>query len=184
MCSSLRLQVFVKNTAWGVVHIVLFVAFGWGTRKGIDVIANLANMLDASYKLVVVGSDNKVDEILPSNVISIHKTQDQRQLAEIYTAADVFANPTREEVLGMVNVESLACGTPVVTFKTGGSPECIDSSCGYVVEANDIYAMRDAIKKVCAEKPFSADDCIARANKFRGDDKFGEYIKLYEQMSR
>ena len=141
-------------------------------------------MLDASYKLVVVGSDNKVDEILPSNVISIHKTQDQRQLAEIYTAADVFANPTREEVLGMVNVESLACGTPVVTFKTGGSPECIDSSCGYVVEANDIYAMRDAIKKVCVEKPFSADDCIARANKFRGDDKFEEYIKLYERMSR
>lgn len=72
-------------------------------------------MLDDSYRLVIVGSDNKVDEILPSNVISIHKTQDQKQLAEIYTAADVFVNPTREEVLGMVNVESLACGTPVVT---------------------------------------------------------------------
>lgn len=137
-------------------------------------------MLTDDYQIVVVGTDTHVDEILPSNVISIHRTQNQKQLAEIYTAATVFVNPTREEMFGMVNIEALACGVPVVTFRTGGTPECLDFKSGIVVEKDDVEGMKDAIVKICEQKIFSEIDCIKRAQQFKGLDKFNEYIELYE----
>ena len=161
-------------------HIVLFVSFGWSIYKGLDVIVELARMLTDDYQIVVVGTDTHVDEILPSNVISIHRTQNQKQLAEIYTAATVFVNPTREEMFGMVNIEALACGVPVVTFRTGGTPECLDFKSGIVVEKDDVEGMKDAIVKICEQKIFSEIDCIKRAQQFKGLDKFNEYIELYE----
>jgi len=138
--------------------------------------------MDEQYQIVVVGTNEVVDRALPEKVIKIHRTQNQRELAAIYSAADVLANPTREEVLGMVNVEALACGTPVVTFNTGGSPECIDDSCGIVVPKNDALSMKNAIEKVCMEKPYPADACIRRAEKFRQGEKYDEYVKLYKTI--
>ena len=75
---------------------------------------------------------------MPDCILGISHTSNQKELAQIYTAADVFVNPTREEVLGMVNVESLACGTPVITFNTGGCPEIVNSSCGFVTSENTV----------------------------------------------
>lgn len=161
-------------------YIVLFVSFGWSIYKGLDVIAELAKMLTNDYQIVVVGTDNYVDEFLPNNVISIHRTQNQKQLAEIYTTATVFANPTREEMFGMVNIEALACGVPVVTFRTGGSPECLDSKSGIVVEKDDVDGMKDAIVEICERKMFNEINCIKRAQQFKGLDKFNEYIELYK----
>ena len=132
--------------------------------------------------MVVVGTDDNVDKELPENVLSIHRTQNQRELAKLYTAADVFANPTREEVLGMVNIEALACGTPVVTFRSGGSPECIDPSCGIVVETDDNDGMLNAIMHICEQHPFSEAACINHARNFEGQVKYEEYIKLYEEL--
>ena len=162
-------------------YIVLGVAFGWGKRKGLDVFIELANRLDKEkYKIVLVGTDDNVDKLLPDNIISIHRTQNQTELAEIYTTADVFANPTREEVFGLVNLEALACGTPVVTFDTGGSPECIDETCGAVVAKDDTDAMYNEIIRICETKPYSKDDCLKRAEGFDKNEKFREYIRLYE----
>ena len=144
-------------------YIVLFVSFGWSVYKGLDVIVELS-------------------KLLPNNVISIHRTQNQKELAELYTAATVFANPTREEMFGMVNIEALACGTPVVTFRTGGSPECIDDKSGIIVEKDAIDEMKDAIVQVCEEQKFARKDCEKRAQKFEGIKKYGEYIELYEYI--
>ena len=162
--------------------IVLGVAAGWGKRKGFDVFLNLAKRLDDRYKIVLVGTNENIDKYLPSNVISIHKTENQTALAEIYSAADVFVNPTREETLGLTNIESLACGTPVVTFNTGGSPEVIDNNCGIVVEKNDVDGLEKSIKRICENKPFSQESCIVRANKFDKEKKFEEYLVEYEQF--
>lgn len=134
------------------------------------------------YKIVLVGTDDNVDKLLPKNIISIHRTQNQTELAEIYTAADVFANPTREEVFGLVNTEALACGTPGVTFETGGSPECFNETCGMVVAKNDIGAMYNEIIRICETEPYSKDDCLKRAKSFNKDEKFKEYIELYEEL--
>lgn len=164
--------------------IILGAAFGWDIRKGLDVFIDLAKRLPNDCQIVLVGTDDKVDKQLPSNIVSIHRTQNQKQLAEIYTAADVFANPTREEVLGLVNVESLACGTPVVTFRTGGSPECIDESCGSVVDCDDVDAMNNEIRRICEEKPYSIEACLAHAKKFDMNDKFKEYVDLYKEFDK
>lgn len=175
---------FCKKQGLTGKKIVLGVAFGWGVRKGLDVFIELSRRLSDDYRIILVGTDDKIDKLLPSNIISIHRTKNQRELAEIYTVADVFANPTREEVLGLVNVESLACGTPVVTFKTGGSPECIDETCGSVVDCDDIDAMEFEIRRICEENPYSSDACLKRAKKFDMNERFEEYVELYKEICK
>jgi len=159
--------------------VLLGVAFGWGIRKGLDIFVELSRRLEKHFQIVLVGTDTEVDKKLPENIISIHRTQNQIELAEIYTAADLFVNPTREEVLGLVNIESLACGTPVVTFNTGGSPECINEACGCVIGKNDIDYLIERIKKIYDYRPYSEEVCIAKAKEFDKTKKNYEYLKLY-----
>lgn len=161
--------------------IILGVAFGWGKRKGIDVFLELAKRLDERFQIVLVGTDDNVDKQLPSNIISIHRTQNQKELAQIYTEANLFINPTREDNFPTVNIEALACGTPVVTFKTGGSPEILDETCGVTVDKNDIEGIIKAIENMVKDKPLIKEDCLNRAQKFKADEKFLEYIKLYQR---
>lgn len=165
-------------------YIVLGVAFGWGKRKGLDVFIELAKRLDkGKYKIVLVGTDDNIDKLLPDNIISIHRTQNQTELVKIYSAADVFANPTREENYPTVNMEALACGTPVVTFNTGGSPEMLDETCGAAVAKDDNDAMYNEIIRICEKKPYSLEACIKKAKGFDKNEKFEEYIRLYEVLN-
>ncbi|MBR3966522.1 MAG: glycosyltransferase [Clostridia bacterium] len=159
--------------------IILGVAFDWGERKGLDIFIELAGRLDEAYQIVLVGTNEKIDDVLPNNIISIHRTKDQQELAEIYSAADLFLNPTREDTYPTVNMEALACGTPVLTFRTGGSPEIIDENCGTVVEVDDIDAVEREIIRICEEKPFSREACLNRSRIFDKKMKFKEYVELY-----
>jgi len=164
-------------------HILLGVAFGWGVRKGLDIFLKLTGTLDPDrYQIVLVGTNDSVDKQLPSNIISIHRTQDQQELAEIYSAADLLLNPTREDTYPTVNMESLACGTPVLTFRTGGSPEMLDETCGAVVPCDDAEAFRGAIVRLCEDHPLSRDACVEKAKCFDQNQKFKEYIHLYERI--
>lgn len=164
----------------GDKHVVLGVAFGWGERKGLDVFIDLAKMLDSNkYQIVLVGTDDNTDKLLPDNVISIHRTSDQTELAKIYSAADVFANPTREENFPTVNLESLACGTPVVSFDTGGCKETFSQDTGIAVEKNDNSALYDAIVSVCEGNAFTHENCRKRAEEFEVSECFKKYVDLY-----
>lgn len=160
--------------------ILLGVSFSWGCKKGLDVFIELSKLLDERFKIVLVGTNDIIDKELPQNIISIHKTHDQTALAKIYTAADLFVNPTREDNFPTVNIESLACGTPVITFSTGGSPEIIDPSCGVVIKKDDIKALRNEIIRISEEQPFSEEKCINRAKNFDGNLCLQKYGKLYE----
>lgn len=160
--------------------ILLGVAFGWGVRKGLDVFIELYNRLSAEkYQIVLVGTDKKTDKQLPKGIISIHRTQNQTELAEIYSAADLFVNPTREDNYPTVNMESVACGTPVLTFRTGGSPEMVTEKTGSVVDCDDIAALVSEVKRICETSPFNKEDCIESAKKFDENERFLEYIELY-----
>ena len=163
-------------------NILLGVAFEWGVRKGLDVFVEMACRLPQDkYQIVLVGTNDKIDRDLPDGIISIHRTHNQSELAEIYSAADLFINPTREDTFPTVNMESLACGTPVLTFKTGGSPEIIDDTCGSAVPDGDIDAFIQEIERICSH-PYSKDACIARAAGFDADDKIDEYVALYKEL--
>ena len=162
--------------------ILLGVAFGWGKRKGLDVFIELSKRLSDKYQIVLVGTSDKTDKLLPKNIISIHRTQNQTELAEIYTAANLFVNPTREENYPTVNMESLACGTPVLTFRTGGSPEILDDTCGSVVGCDDIDAMQTEIERICETKLYSEKACLIRAESFDMNNRFKEYLELYHNL--
>ena len=165
----------------GAKYMVLGVSFGWGRRKGLDVFIELAKRLDPKeYQIVLIGTDDAVDQKLPDNILSVHRTNNQQELAAIYSAADVLVNPTREDNYPTVNMESIACGTPVITFRTGGSPEMVDDETGMVVNCEDIEALQKAIIKVCTDNPFSKTDCLGKSKTFDKHVKFQEYMNLYE----
>lgn len=163
--------------------IILGVAFEWGERKGLDVFVELAKRLDDSYQVVLVGTDTYVrDLIRDTNIIAIDRTQNQKELAEIYSASDVFVNPTREENFPTVNIEALACGLPIVTFNTGGSPEIIDEKCGIVVDRDDIENMCLQIKNVSENSVLKRKDCINRAKQYDKKNMYDKYLKLYKKL--
>lgn len=162
-------------------YVVLGVAFGWERRKGLDIFIELYRRLPKeSYRIILVGTDDDIDNQLPEGILSVHRTHNQHHLAELYTLADVFLNPTREENYPTVNLESLACGTPVVTFKTGGSPEMLDDKTGIVVEPNDIEATEKAIMDICGKRKCKDEEYIVAYSKtFDIRKKFSQYIELY-----
>jgi putative colanic acid biosynthesis glycosyltransferase len=164
---------------WGGVKLLLGVAFDWSIYKGLDVFIRLANELDESYGIVLVGVTEEMSFTLPKRIITIKRTQSKEELAQIYTAADYLINPTREDNFPTVNIEALACGTPVITFNTNGSPEIIDKSCGAVVPYNDYEEMKKTIERLSNPSPFSSRDCVNRAQQFSMGRKFEEYGDLY-----
>ena len=107
----------------------------------------------------------------------------QEELAEIYSAADVFVLPTREENYPTVNMEALACGTPVLTFRTGGSSEMLDEACGSAVDCDDIGSLEKEIVRICTEKPYTKEACLRKARTFDKNERFKEYIELYERIN-
>lgn len=160
--------------------ILLGVASVWDDRKGLEVFVELSKRLDERYQIVLVGVDDNAVKNLPENIIVIQRTESAAKLAEIYSVADLFVNPTKLENFPTVNIESLACGTPVLTFETGGSTEIIDESCGLSVKKNDVEKLIEKIEYVYLNRPFTASDCIKRAQNYNARDKFLEYLSLYE----
>ena len=167
------------------VFVLLGVAIQWAPRKGADVLIRLAEKLDPEkFQVVMVGTDDRIDQQLPKNVISIHRTTNQAELAEIYTAADLFVNPTREDTFPTVNIESITCGTPVLTFRTGGSPEIIDETTGMVVDCDDEEALLASVMQIREGKLYSSESCYERANRFSDCQKYLEYVELYKASER
>lgn len=162
--------------------ILLGVAFGWGVRKGLDIFVELSKRINDNFRIVLVGIDENTEKQLPENIIAIRRTQNQSELAEIYTAADLFVNPTREDNYPTVNMESIACGTPVLTFDTGGSSESLDNSCGCVVPKDDVDELFGEIMRIYKERPYSETDCMQRAKSFDKNRKNQEYIDLYNNI--
>lgn len=173
---------FIKKYGLQDKKIILGVASPWSQRKGIDVFITIAKELNEGYKIVLVGTDEEIDKILPKNILSIHKTENQKELAQIYTAADIFVNATREENFPTVNLEALACGTPVITFNTGGSGESVTNDVGTVVDYNDVLALKQAIINAFEKKAFKTEKCEERAKEYCADFKFEEYVDLYVDL--
>lgn len=162
--------------------LLLGVSFGWDYSKGLDTFCDLARKLDDRFVIVLVGTDDKVDANLPDNIISIHKTSSQVELAEIYSSADIFINPTRQDTFPTVNMEAIACGTPVITFDVGGSPEIIDDNTGLVIEKYDINCLIEGIESVAFSNKFSTEKCLQKAKEFDKRKNFKQYLNIYKSF--
>lgn len=164
----------IKNLANGK-KIVLGVANIWDKRKGYHDFIKLCEMGKDVIQIVLVGLNKMQIKNLPKEIIGINRTKDVGDLANLYSAADVFVNPTYEDNFPTVNIEALAAGTPVVTYATGGSPEILSSDCGYVAAKGDIEALYNAIIK--SEK--NSEACVDRAASFDRLHTYEKYIDLY-----
>ena len=160
--------------------ILLGVAFNWTSKKGLDDFKRLAEELPEEYAIVLVGVSEAVAKTLPEKIISIACTRNQEELAEIYSAADLFINPTLEDNFPTVNIEALACGTPVITYQTGGSPECLTETCGKVVHYSDYEKLKKTIIEMKRAKEYMMQPCVERARLFEREDAYRKYIELYK----
>ena len=160
--------------------IILGVSFSWGYRKGLDVFLKLASLLPNEFQIILVGISEEQKSDLPGNMITIPKTNNLEELAAIYSSADVFLNPTREDNFPTVNLEALACGVPVLTFDTGGSPEAINQNTGMIVNENNLSEVLQSLKT----HNFKKSDCITRGREFAAEKKYLEYINLYNDLLR
>ena len=127
--------------------IVLGVASTWDDRKGLRDFFQLAKMLDERFVIVLVGLNKRQLRSLPANIIGIGRTNDAKELAMIYTTADVFVNPTYEDNYPTVNLEAEACGTKVITYDTGGCRETIHDPQGVVIKTGCIEDLYREIMK-------------------------------------
>ena len=114
--------------------IILGVASVWEPRKGLKDFIELSKLLDYKYKIVLVGLSDKQLKEIPENIIGIKRTNGQKELAEIYTAADVFVNPSREETFGLTTLEAISCGTKVIVYENTACEEVVNMDGGIVVE--------------------------------------------------
>lgn len=161
---------------------VIAVSNVWQAYKGIYDIFKIREMLSDDFEITMVGLSAEQVKKLPEGIRGIQKTQNVQQLVELYNEADVLINPTYADTFPTVNLEALACGTPVITYLTGGSPEAVDEKTGVVVEQGSTMGFVNAILYMY-ENPLSSEDCRKRAEEYFDKNKcFGEYIHLYEDV--
>lgn len=155
--------------------IILGVASPWTPRKGLKDFIELAGLVNEETRIVLVGLNDKQLKKLPENIIGIKRTNNPQELAGIYTAADVFFNPTYEDNYPTTNLEALACGTPVVTYNTGGSPESVIRIPDSIVSQGDLVQAYKLLKNKMNSTNMSA----LKRKEFDKNALFELYISLY-----
>jgi len=162
--------------------LIIGVASVWAERKGMKDFVELRKLLPTEYDITLIGLNKEQIDSLPLGINGISRTNSLSELVEYYAVADIYVNPTYEDNFPTTNLEALACGTPVITYDTGGSPEAIDETTGIVVPQGDVKALAEAILKLRRE-PLSSEACRKRAEVYFDKDKcFKQYIDLYNEL--
>lgn len=165
---------------------VLFAANKWEPRKGLEFVPKIAGLLGSGFSCTVLGADaGQAERLRAMGINAMGRTESAERLREIYSKASVFANPTMQEALSLVNMEAIACGTPAVTFDSGGTPETIpDARVGSVVPRGDAGAMSEEIRKFAeADKAKISKICRrAAVENFDAKAAFAKYCELYESL--
>lgn len=157
-------------------HIIL------GVPKGeLKYFLALSKIIDENFVIVLAGLSDKEHKKLPDNIIALDY-QTREEMSEIFSVATVFVNTTLEDTFPTVNLESLACGTPVITFNTGGSPEAIDETTGITVRKRDMHDVYEAVKTISNREDMS-ESCIKRAKTlYDSREKYKDYLALYKRV--
>lgn len=165
----------------GSRKIILGLASIWCREKGWDDFIALSKLLREDEVIVMVGVKPEQAKALPAGIIPVSRTENVRQLAELYSAAEVFVNPTYQDNYPTVNLESISCGTPVITYRTGGSIESITPQTGLAVETGDVGGLRSAIDAIESRgNEYFRVPCRTYAlAHFRKEDRYAEYLRLY-----
>jgi len=175
--SSLKSKLNLKDE-----KIILGVSNVWNKKKGLYDFIELSEVLNVNYKIILVGLSASQIEKLPKRIIGVERTQNVNELAQYYSMADVFFNPTYEDTFPTTNIEALACGTKVITYKTGGSSEIVDEATGFVIEKKDFKGLLKILQNV-KKTDESEIKCVKRASElFNENETFKNYIKIYDEL--
>ena len=163
---------------------VLGVASPWGAYKGLSDFYVIRKQLPSDIKIVLVGLTKEEIIDLPDGIIGVERTNSASDLAAFYSSAIALVNTTYTDTCPTVNMESLACGTPVITYRTGGSPELVmEGVTGWVVEKGDKSAMVESILKVINSTTCLSSNCTQYAiEHFDSKKCFIHYINLYNSI--
>lgn len=164
--------------------IVIGISAVWSDRKGLKSFIRLAEACP-EITVVLVGS-LKENTVLPKNITAVSATSSTDELAELYSAADVFITFSLEETFGKVSAEALSCGTPVICYDSTANPEIVGDGCGYVVPKNDFEGILNAVKKVRENgKNSYSSACVNFAHdRFDKNMLIDRYIDVYKQLSK
>lgn len=186
--NGVDLNIFKPSTSLNISQTnskfkILAVSSVWNPDKGeLDIYKLREILAEDKFEITMVGLSADQYKQLPRGIIGIQRTQNLQELVKLYSDADVLINPTSADTFPTVNLEALACGTPVITYRTGGSPEAIDNKTGVVVEQGDVNGLVEAIYRM-KEDPLSSADCRKRAEECFDKDKcFEKYVGLYEKL--
>lgn len=164
--------------------LILGVATGWSPDKGQNEMVQVANAMPEA-RIILVGNQAEKAEY-PDNVILIPFTDSKDALAELYSAADVFFNPSKQETFGLVSGEALSCGTPIVVYNTTACPEFVNRYTGEIMsDSSDAYS---AIKKVIDKSRTMGreriqEECVAFVKEnFSMETNLDKYIRLFERV--
>lgn len=160
--------------------MILGVASSWDKNKGFYDYIDLSKMLNDEYVIVLVGLTQKQISKLPKNIIGIERTNSVDELAEIYSEADVYLNLSYCENYPTVNIEALACGTPVITYDTGGSPEIVKKYGGIVIGKGDVQKSKMEIIDIKNGKKIKFHLNMNEIDKKRVVDN---YLEIYSELS-
>ena len=164
--------------------IILGLASIWSREKGLDDFIEMAGMLTTDEQIVLVGVDDKTRRRLPENIIAIRRTDNVNELAALYSAATAFVNPTWQDNYPTVNLEATACGTPVVTYRTGGSIESVTPATGCIIEQGNVEGLLNAVRNIASTgKDTFTNACRELAlRSFSKEDRYKDYFDLYAEL--
>ena len=164
--------------------VILGVATTWDRRKGLKDFIDLAKHLKEDEIIILVGLDAEQKKYLPTNIVGLSRTDNRKELANLFAASDAFLNLSTEETFGLTTAEAMASGTPVIVYNNTASPELVGPNTGYVVEKNNILAIADALKKLKENsKSFYSNECRNYAiEKFNSINIYNAYFELYNKM--
>ena len=178
--TALRAQMGLQNK-----QVLLCVASGWSKAKGLDTVLRLAERLTKEQILLLVGNAPQ-EQLTDPQIRHIPATNDTKELAALYSMADVFVQPSLEETFGKVTAEALSCGTPVVCFDSTANPELVGEGCGTVVPVGDVQAMNNAIQQILKQgkEAFSPNCRNYAVEHFQKGKNLKEYLNLFETLCK
>lgn len=181
--NGIDIDAFKPTPESGARPIVLGVANHWNQAKGLDDFFQLRQFLASGFGVMLVGLEPRQLRRLPKGIEGVPRTQNVAELAALYSSASVFVNPTYGDNFPTTNLEALACGTPVITYATGGSPESVTGDVGRVVAQGDIAGLAMAVTEIAAlDRENLRQMCRSHAvRKYDRTERFAEYVSLFEE---
>ncbi len=159
--------------------VILGIVSNLNSTKGGQYFLKMSERLREDEQIVLLSLEDT--ENLPKNITALPRTESAHELAQIYSMADVFVNPTLQDTFSMINLEALSCGLPVVTFRTGGCCEAVTEECGVLVEKGDENALYEAVCRV-RQGEFSSSISRQRGLEFDREICFSKYIDIYKDI--